>query len=82
MHIKKYLGCPLGNAEYRQKFTETLVTKFEKQLRNLSIASITYPHKAYSAFTQCLKSKWSYYARTIDVFSICSGPLDDIIEAS
>ena len=78
---KKYLGCPLGSAELRQKFTYLLDGKFAKQLRNLSNAAIAYPHEAYSAFTQCLKSKWSYYARTIDVFSIYSSPLDVIIEA-
>ena len=44
----KYLGCPLGNAEYCQKFTTTLVAKFEKQLRNRSIASITYSQCFYS----------------------------------
>ena len=66
---RKYLGCPLGTAEFNSSFCNNLVSQFLEQLKNLSKAAYTYSHEAYAAYVTGLKNKWSYFARCISNFS-------------
>ena len=61
---KSHLGSAIGSRTFVESFVEEKVSKWKKELEQLSDIAITQPHEAYNAFNHGIKSKCIYLART------------------
>ena len=61
---KSHLGSAIGSRAFVESFAKEKVSKWKKELEQLSDIAIAQLHAAYIAFTHGIKSKWIYLART------------------
>ena len=62
---KKHLGAAIGTIEYKEEFVNSLVQKWVMQIETLAKIASFEPHTAYTAFTSCIRHRYTYYMRTI-----------------
>ena len=75
----RYLGAPLGSAEYMIKFVGKKVSEWQAAVESLSSIATSQPHAAYSAFTHGLSSQWLFLQRTIPNLAPLLQPLESTI---
>ena len=61
----RYLGAPLGTAEYIKQFISQKVSQWQATVESLSSIATSQPHAAYSAMTHGVISQWLFLQRTI-----------------
>ena len=76
---RKHLGAALGNLEFTNKFVETKVKEWTREVEVLSEFARRDPHCAYAAVTHGLISKWLYLRRTIPNVNQSLTPLEEEI---
>ena len=76
---RKHLGSALGSTDYIQKFAETKIDEWRKELEALCTVARRDPHAAYAGFTHGLVSKWQYLMRTVSNISNLFAPLEEVI---
>ena len=81
-HGKKHLGAVIGHPNHRQEFVENLVKEWVEQIETLSQISLFEPQAAYTAFTSCLRHRYTFYLRTIPGISDLLQPLENAIRLS
>ena len=65
VHGKKQLGAAIGKPEFKKDFVSKLVEKWVLQIKVLSDLAKFEPHAAYTAFTSCIRHRYTFYMRTI-----------------
>ena len=75
----RYLGTPLGTAEYMNKFADKKVSEWQAAVESLSSIATSQPHAAYSALTHGLSSQWLFLQRTIPNLAPLLEPLESTI---
>ena len=76
---QKHLGAVIGNSDYQTVFVNKLVDEWVEQIKQLSEIALFEPHAAYSAFTSCIRHKYTYFLRTIPQISTLLEPLESAI---
>ena len=76
---KKHLGAAVGHIDYREEFLGGLVADWVQQIEALSIIASHDPQSAYTAFTKCIRHRYTYFMRTIPNISQLLKPLEDAI---
>jgi len=76
---KKHLGAVIGHLDYKVDFVSKLVTEWIHQIKQLSEIALSEPHAAYTAFTSCIRHKYTHYLRTIPAISSLLEPLESAI---
>ena len=76
---RRLLGAPIGTANFCSNFVEKAVSTWKNQLELLSSVARVQPHAAFSAFSQCLIGKWTFFARTAENTISQFQRLEDII---
>lgn len=79
IHGKKHLGAVIGNPDYKSDFVSKLVEKWVLQIETLSDIAKFEPHAAYTAFTSCIRHRYTFYLRTIPDIAELLQPLEDAI---
>ena len=79
---KKHLGAVVGHLDHKVKFVSRLVDEWVKQIETLSEIAMYEPHAAYTAFTSCIRHKYTFYMRTIPQISELLQPLENAIRYS
>ena len=79
VHGKKHLGAVIGNPSYKKDFVSKLVDKWVLQIKTLSDIAKFEPHAAYTAFTSCIRHRYTFYLRTIPDIGALLQPLEDAI---
>ena len=62
---KSHLGAALGAKSFTEEYVSSKVTKWTKEIIQLSMIPLLNPHAAYAAFTHGFSSHWLYTCRTI-----------------
>ena len=75
----RHLGAGLGTAAFCKQFVAAKVTEWVKELQVLTRYAQSQPQAAYTAFTQGLKGKWTFLARTMPEETENFQPLEEII---
>ena len=78
---KKHLGAVIGHPEYKHEFVEKLVNEWTQQIKSLAEIAAFEPQAAYTAFTSCIRHKYTFYLRTIPNISELLQPLEDAIRS-
>ena len=76
---KKHLGAAIGSFQFKQEFLRGLVDKWVLQIKTLAEIAAFEPHAAYTAFTSCIRHRYTFYLRTIPDISELLQPLEDEI---
>ena len=76
---KKHLGAAIGSPNYKSDFVTKLVEKWVLEIETLSEIAKFDPHAAYTAFTSCIRHRYTFYLRTIPDIAELLKPLDDAI---
>jgi hypothetical protein len=78
---KKQLGAAIGKPEFKKDFVSKLVEKWVHQIKVLSDLAKLEPHAAYTAFTSCIRHRYTFYMRTIPNIESLLQPLEDAINS-
>ena len=78
---KKHLGAVIGHPDYKRDFVSKLVEKWILQIKTLAEIAAFEPQAAYTAFTLCIRHRYTYYLRTIPDISDLLQPLEDVIRS-
>ena len=81
VHGKKQLGAAIGKPEFKKDFVSKLVEKWVHQIKVLSDLAKFEPHAAYTAFTSCIRHRYTFYMRTIPNIESLLQPLEDAINS-
>ena len=77
---KRLLGAAIGNNDFEEKFTETIISPLFQQVSRLAEVAQTQTHTAHAAFTHSLIGKWTFLTRTFSSnFVKHLQPLEDAI---
>ena len=79
VHGQKHLGAVIGNPSYKKDFVSKLVEKWVLEIKTLSDIAKFEPHAAYTAFTSCIRHRYTFYLRTIPDLGSLLQPLEDAI---
>jgi hypothetical protein len=79
VHGEKQLGAAIGTPEFTEDFVSKLVEKWVLQIKVLSDLAKFEPHAAYTAFTSCIRHRYTFYMRTIPNIESLLQPLEDAI---
>ena len=75
---KCHLGAALGAKSFTEEYVSSKVTKWTKEIIQLSMIASTQPHAAYAAYTHGLSNHWLYTCRTIpDSYPTSAPPFGD-----
>ena len=74
-----HLGAAIGTFNFRAQYAAEKVMKWCNELHRLADFAKTQPHAAYSAFTQCILSQYTYFMRAIPSMRKFIKPVDDVI---
>ena len=61
---KRLLGAAIGNNDFEEKFTETIISPLIQQVSRLAEVAQSQPQAAHAAFTHGLIGKWKFLTRT------------------
>ena len=75
----RHLGAAVGTTEFQREYVQKKVAAWIECVRTLSEIAETEPHAAYSAYTHCLQSNWTFLCRTMPGRSEWFQPLEDTI---
>ena len=76
---KSHLGAALGAKSFTEEYVSSKVTKWTKEIIQLSMIASTQPHAAYAAFTHGLSNHWLHTSRTIPDIQHLLLPLETAI---
>jgi len=77
----RHLGAAVGTDEFKRSYVEKKVTSWVQCVKTLSNIAATEPHAAYSAFTHCLQSQWTFLLRSMPATPLLFQPLEDAIRS-
>ena len=75
----RHLGAAVGTIEFQRDYVRKKVDAWIESVRTLSEIAETEPHAAYSAYTHCLQSNWTFLCRTMPGKAEWFQPLEDTI---
>ena len=75
----RHLGAAVGTIEFQRDYVQKKVDAWIESVRTLSEIAETEPHAAYSAYTHCLQSNWTFLCRTMPGKAEWFQPLEDTI---
>ena len=61
---KRLLGAAIGNNDFEEKFTETIISPLVQQVSRLDEVAQSQPQAAHVAFTHSLIGKWTFLTRS------------------
>ena len=76
---KRHLGAAIGNNNFRKEYATEKVSKWCKEIEQLSIYAKSQPHAAFSAFIHGIQHKYTYFLRTIQGMEEFILPLDKVL---
>jgi hypothetical protein len=76
---KKHLGAAIGQVDYRREFVSGLVKGWTDEIVLLAKIAESEPQAAYTAFTNCIRHKYTFYMRTIPAIADMLLPLERAI---
>ena len=76
---KKQLGAAVGSLQFKEVFVGEKVEEWVSQIEVLSKIAAFDPHSAYTAFTSCLRHRYSYIMRTVPDLASVLAPLEKAI---
>ena len=65
--------------DFRKQFVDGLVKDWVAEIEALSSVASFEPHAAYTAFTNCIRHKYTYFMRTIPDIGELLKPLENVI---
>ena len=77
---RKYLGGFVGSSSAKDRYVESIVNSWCKQLEVLSMIGKTEPQAAYTAFVSGFKNQLTYHIRTIPNIAAHLTKLDHVID--
>jgi hypothetical protein len=75
----RHLGAAVGTEAYKQGYVKKKVDAWIKCVKTLATIAATEPHAAYSAYTHCLQSQWTFLCRAMHGSPLLFQPLEDTI---
>ena len=76
---ERHLGAVLGTDNFRDKYVQDKVSKWVKDVEELTLIGEDDPQLAYSSFTKALSHRWTFFQRTIKNVSHLFKPLENVI---
>ena len=75
----RHLGAAVGTEPFKQGYVKKKVDAWIQCVKMLASIAASEPHAAYSAFTHCLQSQWTFLCRSMPGTPILFQPLEDTI---
>ena len=75
----RYLGAAIGKASFVEEYVKEKVTKWIKDIKELSKYAVDEPQIALSAYTKGVCHRWAFIQRTIPGISSLFAPLEDCL---
>lgn len=75
----RHLGAAVGTDEFKRMYVQKKVANWVDAIKSLSQIAATQPHAAFSTFTQCLQSQWTFVSRAMPDISTLFEPLEQAI---
>ena len=75
----RHLGAAVGTDDFKHSYVKKKVTAWIQCVKALSNIAATEPHAAYSAYTHCLQSQWTFLCRSMPGNPALFEPLEDTI---
>ena len=76
---KRHLGAAIANNNFRKEYATEKVSKWCKEIEQLSIYAKSQPQVAFSAFIHGIQHKYTYFLRTIQGMEEFILPLDKVL---
>ena len=76
---ERHLGAVLGTDNFREKYVQDKISKWVKDVEELTLIGEDDPQLAYSSFTKALSHRWTFFQRTIKNVSHLFKPLENVI---
>ena len=78
----RYLGSPIGTADFKATFVSEKVDEWCRQVELLSAIALSEPQCAYSGYSMGLSKKWLFVMRTTSDIGNLFKPLEEVISNS
>ena len=75
----RHLGAAVGTEEFKHKYVKQKVDVWIECVKILSKIASSEPHAAFSTYTHCLQSQWTFLCRTMPGTPLLFQPLEDVI---
>jgi hypothetical protein len=75
----RHLGAAVGTDDFKQSYVKKKVDAWIECVNSLSDIACSEPHAAYSAYTHCLQSQWTFLCRSMPGSAALFQPLEDVI---
>ena len=75
----RHLGAAVGTEKFKAEYVNTKIDGWILALKKLSAIATSQPHAAFSAFTQCMQSQWTFLSRSMPEISPLLARLEDVI---
>jgi hypothetical protein len=75
----RHLGAAIGSTDFKSAYITKKIDGWVDNVQRLSVIAKTEPHAAFSAFTRCLQSRWTFVTRTIPNAAEYFKPLEKAI---
>ena len=75
----RHLGAAVGTESFKTSFIKKKVDNWIKSVVKLADIAKTQPHAAFSTFTHCLQSQWTFLARAMPNTADLFQPLENAI---
>jgi hypothetical protein len=75
----RHLGAAIGSDDFKSAYIMKKIDGWVDNVERLSVIAKTEPHAAFSAFTRCLQSRWTFVTRTIPNAAKYFEPLEKVI---
>ena len=75
----RHLGAAVGTPNFKTLYVSKKISTWIKAVENLAEIGATEPHAAFSAFTHCLQSQWTFVSRAMPDISALFEPLEQAI---
>ena len=75
----RHLGAAVGTTAYQHEYISNKVKNWVDSVKTLARIAKSEPHAAYSAYTHCLQSQWTFLCRAMPGEPKLFQPLEDAI---
>lgn len=75
----RHLGAAVGTHEFKIAYVNKKIDGWIAALKKITMVAASQPHAAFSAFTQCMQSQWTFLSRSMPQVSELFERLEDEI---
>ena len=75
----RHLGAAISTPDFKAIFVNKKIDAWCESIRKLAMIAASQPHAAFSAFTLCMQSQWTFLARSMPELADLFTRLEEVI---